>query len=68
VASSCEYGNEPSGSIKGEEFLDPLSDFQLLKKKKKKKDPCLHELVINKMGCTYNHLFSYTKFVERITL
>jgi len=23
---SCEYGNEPSGSIKGGEFLDLLSD------------------------------------------
>jgi hypothetical protein len=22
VASSCEHGNEPSGSIKGREFLD----------------------------------------------
>jgi hypothetical protein len=22
----CEHGNEPSGSIKGEEFLDQLSD------------------------------------------
>jgi hypothetical protein len=29
---SCEQGNEPSGSIKGEEFLDLLSDYQLLKK------------------------------------
>jgi hypothetical protein len=32
VASSCEYGNEPSGSIKGEEFLDYMSDCQLLKR------------------------------------
>jgi hypothetical protein len=31
VAKSCEYGNEPSGSIKDEEFLDQLSDYQLLK-------------------------------------
>jgi hypothetical protein len=22
VAGSCEYGNEPSGSVKGREFLD----------------------------------------------
>jgi hypothetical protein len=22
VASCCEYGNEPSGSVKGEKFLD----------------------------------------------
>jgi hypothetical protein len=31
VAGSCEYGNEPSGSIKGGEFLDWLSDYELLK-------------------------------------
>jgi len=24
---SCEYGNKPSGSIEGGEFLDQLSDF-----------------------------------------
>jgi hypothetical protein len=28
----CEYGNEASGSMKGGEFLDRLSDYQLLKK------------------------------------
>jgi hypothetical protein len=28
----CEHDNEPSGSIKGEEFLDYVSDYQLLKK------------------------------------
>jgi hypothetical protein len=27
-----EHGNEPSGFIKGREFLDYLSDYQLLKK------------------------------------
>jgi hypothetical protein len=32
VAGCCEHGNEPSGSIKGGEFLDWLSDSQLLKK------------------------------------
>jgi len=32
VAGYCEYGNEPSGFIKGGEFVDQLSDFQLLKK------------------------------------
>jgi hypothetical protein len=32
LAGSCEHGNEPSGSIKGEEFLDYLSDQELLKK------------------------------------
>jgi hypothetical protein len=29
VAGSCEHGNEPSDSIKGGEFFDYLSDFQL---------------------------------------
>jgi hypothetical protein len=32
VAGSCEHGNEPSGSIKGGELADQLSDYQLLKK------------------------------------
>jgi hypothetical protein len=32
VAGSCEYGNERSGSMKGGEFLDELSEYQLLKK------------------------------------
>jgi len=27
VAVSCGRSNEPSGSIKGEEFLDLLSDY-----------------------------------------
>jgi hypothetical protein len=27
VADSCEHGNEPSGYVKGEEFLDYLSDY-----------------------------------------
>jgi hypothetical protein len=31
VAGSREHDNEPSGSIKGGEFLDYLSDCQLLK-------------------------------------
>jgi hypothetical protein len=30
VAGSCEHGNEPSGSIKVGEFLDYLSNYQLL--------------------------------------
>jgi hypothetical protein len=29
---SCEYGNESSGSMKRNEFLDQLSDYQFLKK------------------------------------
>jgi hypothetical protein len=32
VAGSCEHGNEPSVSIRGGEFLDFLSDYQLFKK------------------------------------
>jgi hypothetical protein len=32
VVGSCEHCNEPSGSIKGREFRDKLSDSQLLKK------------------------------------
>jgi len=32
VAGPCESGNEFSGSIKGEEFLDQLSNYLLLKK------------------------------------
>jgi hypothetical protein len=27
VADSCEHSTEPSSSIKGEEFLDYLSDY-----------------------------------------
>jgi hypothetical protein len=30
VGGSYEYGNEESGSIKSVEFLDQLSDYQLL--------------------------------------
>jgi hypothetical protein len=30
VASSCEYGTEPSGSIKGGGFIDQLSNCQIL--------------------------------------
>jgi hypothetical protein len=28
---SCEYNNEPSGSIKGGEFVNNLADYKLLK-------------------------------------
>jgi hypothetical protein len=31
VAGSYEHGNGPSGSIKGRQFLDQLSDFQYFK-------------------------------------
>jgi hypothetical protein len=32
MVGSCEYGNATSGSIKDGEFLEQLSDYQLLKK------------------------------------
>ena len=32
VTDACECGNEPSGSVKYEEFLDQLQTSQLLKK------------------------------------
>jgi len=32
MAGSCQHGNEPSGFIKGEEFLNELNDYQHLKK------------------------------------
>jgi hypothetical protein len=28
VAGSCEYGNEPSGSVKGGVFLNCASEYQ----------------------------------------
>jgi hypothetical protein len=31
VVGCCERGDEPSGSMKGREFLVKLSDYQLLK-------------------------------------
>jgi hypothetical protein len=31
VAGSCEHGNEPSGSIRGEEIIDKVSNYKLLK-------------------------------------
>jgi hypothetical protein len=31
-AGFCEHGNEPSGSIKCEEFLDQLSDYNLYRR------------------------------------
>ena len=32
MADACEYGNEPSGSVKHGEFLDLLQTSWLLKK------------------------------------
>jgi hypothetical protein len=31
VGDFCEHGNEPSGSIRKQDFFDKLSDNQLLK-------------------------------------
>jgi hypothetical protein len=32
VTCACEHGNEPPDFIKGEVFLDQVSDYQVLKK------------------------------------
>jgi len=32
MAGCCEYGDEPSDSMKGGEFLEYVSDYKLLKK------------------------------------
>jgi hypothetical protein len=32
VAGSSKHSNEPAGSVTGWEFLDQLSDYQLLEK------------------------------------
>jgi hypothetical protein len=29
--NDCEHGNEPSGSLKGRDFLDQLTNYQLPK-------------------------------------
>jgi hypothetical protein len=42
LAVSYEYSNEPSGSKKGGEFLDQLSDYKILKKKS---DPQSHFII-----------------------
>jgi len=31
VEAYCEHGNQPSGPMKDQEFLDWLSDYQLLR-------------------------------------
>jgi hypothetical protein len=32
MACFCEYGNEPSCSIRGDEFVDEMGDYPFLKK------------------------------------
>jgi hypothetical protein len=32
ITGSCEYSNEPSGSAKENEFLDPIRDYELFNK------------------------------------
>jgi len=39
VVGSCEHDNEPSGSIKGGEFLDQLIDYAQLR------EPCAMDIV-----------------------
>jgi hypothetical protein len=31
MADCCEHGNEPSGSIRKQDFFDKLSDYQFFK-------------------------------------
>jgi hypothetical protein len=31
MVDCCVHGNEPSGSMKSEEFLDQLNDYQIFK-------------------------------------
>jgi hypothetical protein len=45
---TCEYGNEPSGSIKDGEFLDYLSNYNLLKKDSAPWSSLLSELCLNR--------------------
>jgi hypothetical protein len=52
VVGSCEHGSEPSGSIKGREFLDWLSD-------------CWHLMEDWLYGVDYN--FSQRKFKNMFT-
>jgi hypothetical protein len=40
MAGFCEYGNEFSGSIKGGEFLDCLSNYPFFKKHPAPWTPC----------------------------
>lgn len=47
VAGSCECGDEPSGSIKGREFLEQLTEIQSFQ------GLCSMELVIIKLFSCY---------------
>jgi hypothetical protein len=49
VVGSCEHGNEPLSFIKGGEFIDQLSDYELFKKDS---SSLLH-------GVSYFHVISY---------
>jgi hypothetical protein len=44
VTGSCRHGNEPPSSVKGGDFLDWLSDCQLLNKEWSKYHEELHTL------------------------
>jgi hypothetical protein len=47
VAGSCEHGNEFPGSIRGGEFVDKLSNCQLLKKNSALCSKCSFLMFIN---------------------
>jgi len=59
VASPCEHDIEPSGSIKGGEFLDLLSDCQLLKMECVLCGYLVYFEVNNLMAITYTSYFYY---------
>jgi hypothetical protein len=46
MASPCDHSSEPSGSVKGGEFLDQLSDCQVLKDSDPYRRLCIAFLVI----------------------
>ena len=63
MSGYCEHGNEPSGSIKREEFIDYLKTNYLLKK-----DPELQNLVSHSMAqASYNEPLRECEATERVS-
>jgi hypothetical protein len=54
VAAPCEHDNEPSGSIRGGEFLDKPSDFNFSRR------TLLHEIIFT-CWCTIRHFLASLK-------
>jgi hypothetical protein len=52
MASSCEQGNEPSGTIKGREFLNKPRQYQL-----HKQDSAPYSSLLNHEGPLTSELF-----------